>query len=174
MTNGLGRIPAEKVADNVFKLIDSDWMLITAGDIGSFNMMTASWGGLGVLWSKHVAFCFVRPTRHTYSFMEKNSVFTLSFFEEKYRDALNLCGTKSGRDIDKAKAAKLTPAKSPSGSVCFAEARMVIECKKIYFSDIDPKNFIDKSIDVNYPKKDYHRMYVGEITNCLIKKSNAD
>jgi flavin reductase (DIM6/NTAB) family NADH-FMN oxidoreductase RutF len=166
----LTKISAEELKDNVFKLIGADWMLITAGDINAYNTMTASWGAMGVLWSKNVCFCFLRPARHTRLFIEKNKMFTLSFFDEKYRAALNFCGSKSGRDIDKAKAAGITPIKSPSGSVYFSEARLVIECQKIYFQDLDPANFLDEAISANYPQKDYHRMYVGEIKGCYINK----
>lgn len=159
-----------KIKDNPFKLIGKDWMLITAGGIRKFNMMTASWGALGVLWNMNVAFVVVRPTRHTYGFMEKSGFFTLSFFDEKYRDALNFCGSKSGRDTDKAAKTGLTPVETGSGAVCFGEARMVLVCRKLYHQDISPANFADPSIDANYPAKDYHRMYVGEITECLLKQ----
>jgi flavin reductase (DIM6/NTAB) family NADH-FMN oxidoreductase RutF len=156
--------------DNVFELINKDWMLITAGPLDSFNMMTASWGGLGVLWSKKVCFCVVRPTRHTYKFMEKSDHFTLSFFDEEYRDALNFCGTHSGRDVNKIEKTGLTPLTSSKGVVFFNEARMVIEAKKIYFQDLNPENFLNGSIEENYPEKDYHRMYLGEIIRVLKKK----
>ena len=138
MGSKLTKISEEELKDNVFKLIGADWMLITAGDASSCNTMTASWGAMGVLWSKNVCFCFIRPTRHTRLFVEKNKAFTLSFFEDKYRKALNICGTISGKDKDKIKEAGLTPVISPSGSVYFSEARLVIECKKIYFQDINP------------------------------------
>ena len=161
----------EQLKDNVFKLVGSDWMLITAGKIKKYNTMTASWGGFGVLWGKNVCFCFVRPSRYTYEFMEKESAFSLSFFEEKYRSALNYCGTKSGRDVDKAAGAGITPAQSESGIVYFKEARIVIECKKIYFQDLEPRNFLDAGIEKNYGGKDYHRMYIGEITGCHVKTS---
>jgi flavin reductase (DIM6/NTAB) family NADH-FMN oxidoreductase RutF len=99
----------ELLTDNPFKLIGTDWTLITAGAPRSFNTMTASWGGLGVLWDKKVCFCFIRPTRHTYSFVEKAASFTLSFFDEQHRKALTFCGTHSGRDTDKIAATGLTP-----------------------------------------------------------------
>lgn len=163
-------IKPEQITDNVFELVGSDWMLVTAGTPDSFNTMTASWGGFGVLWNKDICWCVIRPGRYTYEFIEKNDTFTLSFFTEDYRDALNLCGTKSGRDIDKAAEAGLTPtAGRLEGTTGFAEARLVIECRKLYFQDIDPKHFLDPDIDRNYPQKDYHRMYVGEIVNCLVK-----
>lgn len=163
-------IAPRHISENVFKLIGSDWMLITAGTIESLNTMTASWGGLGVLWNKNVSFCFVRPTRYTYQFMEKSESFTLSFFEEKYRYVLNFCGSKSGRDVNKISATGITPIEDISGSIYFNEARLVIICKKIYFQDLNPNNFLENDIDKNYPQKDYHRMYIGEIIKCLIKK----
>lgn len=157
------------IKDNVFKLIGSDWMLITAGSLSSFNMMTASWGAMGELWNKKVCICFVRPVRHTYQFMEKADYFTLSFFDETHREALKLCGSKSGRDIDKAAETGLTPVEAESGAVYFAEARAVFECRKVYFQDLDPSHFIDQKIHDEYPNKDYHRMYIGEVIRCLTK-----
>ena len=154
---------------NPFKLIGSDWMLITAGDPANFNTMTASWGSLGVMWGKPAAFCVVRPSRHTYGFMEKNSLFSLSFFDRKYRKALEFCGSKSGRDTDKIKATGLTPVTGPAGSVCFEQARLVLECRKIYFQDYNPSKFLDPEIRKAYPNGDYHRLYIGEILRCLVK-----
>ena len=162
-------VPIDTTGDNPFKLIGSDWMLITAGPPEAFNTMTAAWGGLGVLWSKNVCFCFIRPQRYTYQFMEQSDAFTLSFFEEKYRKALQLCGSMSGREIDKAAEAGLTPVPGPlAGTTCFAEARMVIACRKIYFQDVNPQNFLDPGIEQNYPAQDYHRMYIGEVMECWV------
>jgi flavin reductase (DIM6/NTAB) family NADH-FMN oxidoreductase RutF len=170
MSDNFKKISPEELPDNPFKLVGSDWMLITAGTPESFNTMTASWGGMGVIWNRNVCFCVIRPTRYTYQFMEKADSFTLSFFEERYRSALELCGSKSGRDIDKAAAAGLTPiAGSIPGITTFAEARMVFECRKLYFHDLDPTHFLDQKIEDNYPQKDYHRMYIGEIVNCLVR-----
>jgi flavin reductase (DIM6/NTAB) family NADH-FMN oxidoreductase RutF len=163
----LHEIAVESIRDNVFKLIGADWMLITAGNDKQCNPMTASWGGLGVLWNRNVCFCFIRPTRHTYGFMEKGDTFTLSFFDGKYRNVLNFCGSNSGRTVDKIAAAKLTPVRGTTGGIYFAEARLVLECRKIYYQDITPASFIDPAIGGNYPEKDYHRMYVGEIVRCL-------
>lgn len=158
-----------QIKDNPFKLIADDWFLITAGGIDSYNTMTASWGCMGELWNKKVCFCFVRPQRHTYKFTEKSDSFTLSFFEEKYRDVLTVCGTESGRDINKADKTGITPIVGKSGSVYFEEARLVLECKKLYFDDLKPDHFIDPDIKNEYPKEDYHRMYIGEIINCLMR-----
>lgn len=170
MSEEFRKIKPEEISDNVFKLVGTDWMLITAGTLDSYNTMTASWGGFGVIWSKNICWCVIRPQRYTYEFAEKADSFTLSFFEDEYRPALNLCGTKSGREIDKAAVTGLTPVPGMlPGTTEFAEAKLIIECRKIYFQDIDPANFLDPSIDKNYPEKDYHRLYIGEIVNCLTK-----
>ena len=162
-------IVPEQLDEGAFKLIGKDWMLITAGGIDSFNTMTGGWGGLGVMWSRRVCCCVIRPQRHTYEFMEKSDFFTITFFEEKHRPALEYCGSHSGRDVDKIKATGLTPVQADSGAVYFAEARIVLECRKIYFQDIDPTNFLDPTIAGNYPAKDYHRMYMGEIVKCMVR-----
>ncbi|MDO8587094.1 MAG: flavin reductase family protein [Armatimonadota bacterium] len=170
MDNGFRIIRPEEIADNPFKLVGADWMLITAGPPDAYNTMTASWGGLGVLWNKNVCWCVIRPQRYTYQFIEKAESFTLSFFEERYRSALNVCGSSSGRDVDKAAATGLTPvAATLPGATSFAQARLVIECRKIYFQDLAPEHFLDPIIHDNYPQKDYHRMYFGEVMNCLVK-----
>lgn len=169
MGNEFKLITPGEISDNTFKLIGKDWLLITAGTKNNFNTMTASWGGFGVLWRKNVAFIVVRPTRYTYEFLESADSFTLSFFEEKYRDVLNLCGTKSGRDLDKAAAAGITPVEDTPGLVYFDEARLVLECKKLYFHDFDPRNFLEEGINELY-NDDYHRLYIGEITKSYIKE----
>jgi len=158
----------ELLTDNPFKLIGSDWMLITAGTAETFNTMTASWGGLGILWERKVAICYIRPTRYTYEFAERSPHFTLCFFEEQYRKALNYCGTHSGRNRDKVKEAGLTPVKA-NDIVYFEEARLVLGCRKLYYQDINPERFLDPKIGSMYPQKDYHRMYIGEIEKCLVR-----
>jgi flavin reductase (DIM6/NTAB) family NADH-FMN oxidoreductase RutF len=159
----LKKIEPQDIRQNPFTLIDDDWFLLTAGNTNAFNTMTASWGGMGILWNKPVVFCFVRPQRYTYKFMESNEFFTMSFFDESYRDALNLCGKVSGRQMDKIKATGLKPFESPKGSIFFDQAQLMLECRKLYFSDIIPEHFLVDGIKANYPKKDYHRMYIGEI-----------
>lgn len=151
----------QNLKESPFSMIDGG-MLVTAGDRDKFNTMTASWGGLGVMWNKNVSYVVVRPTRYTYEFMEKQDRYTLSFFDSEYADALTICGTKSGRSTDKVKETGLTPV-FDGGSVYFGEARLVLICKKLYFQDINPANFQDAMIDKLYPNKDYHRLYVGEV-----------
>lgn len=158
------KIDPFSLKDNVIDLIGNQWMLITAGDETRYNMMTASWGTIGFLWGKPVACIVVRPQRYTLEFIEKESCFTLSFFDEKYRTALKLCGTKSGREVNKAELAGITPFEPTQGCVAFKEARMIIKCRKLYADQIRENSFIDKSIlKTWYPSKDFHKIFVGEI-----------
>ena len=155
---------------NVFSMIGEQWMLVTAGSAERCNTMTASWGGLGVLWGKNVATIYIRPQRYTYQFVEENGYFTLAFFGPAYRQALSLCGSKSGRDVDKIKECGFTVAEAAGGAPYFEQAELVLVCKKLYWQDMDPTHFLDGQIDgTHYPKKDYHRIYVGEIVEVLKK-----
>ena len=163
------QIKPKEITDNSFQLFYKDWTLITAGTLEKYNMMTASWGGVGNLWNKRVVFIFIRPSRYTYEFTEASDVFSLNFFDEQYRSMLNLCGSESGRDIDKMTQPGLTP-REEHGTVYFEEARLVLVCKKIYYQDLLPGHFLDGDIAPHYPNQDYHRMYIGEILS-VFKKS---
>ena len=145
-------------------------MLITAGNEESFNTMTASWGTMGILWHLPIAICYIRPQRYTYIFAERSNYYTLSFFTDEHRKKLQFCGTKSGREYDKIKETGLTPLITSKGNIAFEEARMILECKKLYSDDIKPEHFIIRDlIPKNYPRKDFHRFYIGEITSVLIR-----
>ena len=164
------------------KRIGEEWMLVTAGNTqsgaGNWNTMTASWGGFGVLWNRDVVFMFIRPGRHTRSFIDSNQLFTLSFFNKKYRKALDICGEKSGKDTDKAMGAGLTPivfdnntaGGRAAGAIAFKEASDILVCRKIYTQELDPANFLDSGITAHYPLEDYHRMYVGEALTLFTSK----
>ncbi len=155
-----------ELQDNMFRRIGREWMLITAGKPEKFNTMTASWGGVGVLWNTNVTFSFVRPSRYTYGFMEQEKYYTLSFFGADCRRALQLCGSKSGRDIDKVAETGLTPV-FDAPAPYFAEAELVLVCRKLYTQDLDTERLLDPALMANYKDGDVHRMYVGEITKVL-------
>jgi flavin reductase (DIM6/NTAB) family NADH-FMN oxidoreductase RutF len=159
-------IPIEDLNVRIHDLWDRQWFLLTAGDFatGVFNAMTGGWGSLGVMWGRPFAQVVVRPVRYTFQFIEKFDSFTLSAFPDDCHDALLLLGSKSGREGDKIAESGLTPqASTRVGAPCFAEAELVLECRKIYSDNFDPARFLDPTIDRNYPEKDYHRMYFGEI-----------
>lgn len=163
-------VKPEELKDNPFDLVGKQWMLVSAGNADACNTMTASWGGFGILWGMPVATAYIRQTRYTKEFVDENDSFTLAVFDEKYRDALMLCGTVSGRDRDKMKEADLTPI-FVDDSVGFEEARMIIVCKKLYAQYMGPENFVCKEIiDKYYGDQDFHTMYVGQITKVLVKE----
>lgn len=155
--------------EDAVAMIGKEWMLITAGTQEDFNTMTASWGGVGFLWNKPVAFVFVRPERHTYGFLEREERFTLSFLGSEHRDILSFCGTKSGRDCDKVKETGLKPVPTEQGSVAFVQARLVLECRKLYRTEMNEEEFIDKSCLERWyndqPGGSLHVVYVAEIEN---------
>ncbi len=159
-------ISPTELRENVFNQIGRDWMLVTAGHIGNFNTMTASWGGMGVLWNANVCYAFVRPSRYTYEFMERENYFSLSFFDPGYRRSLQFCGAHSGRDTDKMAGAGLTPVFDAQAPY-FDQCSLSFICRKMYYQDIDPANFLDPTIKNHYNQGDYHRMYVGEIVKVL-------
>lgn len=167
------KIDPKELSGNVFEMIADGWALITVKDGDRFNTMTISWGGLGWLWRKPVAFTFVRPSRYTYDFMKKNDVITLSFFEKgKYRDQLNLLGSKSGRDIDKMKDSGLTPIEI-DGQIAFSEATCVMVLKQLYDGPLPEERIqnVDKSVYAlqNDRAPDIHDMRVSEVISCYIK-----
>jgi flavin reductase (DIM6/NTAB) family NADH-FMN oxidoreductase RutF len=159
-------IPVYDFDARVFQLWDKQWFLLTSGDFvaGHFNTMTVSWGAMGELWGRPFVQVVVRPHRYTFEFMERCDTFTLSAFPEAYRKALDLLGTKSGRDGDKVAASGLTPVASTCvAAPAFAEAELVVECRKMYWDDLEPGHFLMSDIRSHYPIRDYHRVYYGEI-----------
>ena len=145
------------------------WLLLTAGDRDDYNTMTVAWGSIGCMWGKPFVQVVVRPVRHTYNFTEKYPTFTVTAFPEEWRPALKLLGTKSGRDGDKIAESGLTVAPSKVvDAPAFAEAELILECRKIYWQDMAPDQFLDDDIHNRYPQKDYHRIYYGEIVRCAV------
>lgn len=161
-------IKIENLNVNPFTLIGKEWCLIGAKKGNDFNAMTASWGSVGVLWNKNIVTIYVRPQRYTKEFLDAQDYFTLSFFDESYKKALAVYGSESGRDINKEEKTGLT--RFDDGDYTYLEeAKLVIECKKMYVGEILPSEMLDASIELNYPNKDYHFIYIGEIKKVLEK-----
>lgn len=158
-------IPYDNLHLPVFRAWETEWLLLSVGEYpDNFNIMTVAWGGFGVLWARPVALIVVRPERYTYGFLESHDTFTLCAFPEEHKEKLSFCGRRSGRNVDKVKECGFTPiasrkAKAPG----FAEAELIVECRKIYFSDLSPQNFLAEYIAPNYPTKNYHRVFIGEV-----------
>lgn len=148
------------------RIWNKTWFLLTCGDFasGKFNTMTVAWGSMGVMWFKPFVQVVVRPTRYTYEFMEQYESFTLSALGDDHRKALQFMGSHSGRDTDKIAETGLTPiASSAVAAPGYDEAELIIECRKTYWQDMDPSQFVDPSIEQHYPEKDYHRIYFGQV-----------
>lgn len=161
-------ISVEELKDNPFTLINKDWMLITAGNQDKHNTMTASWGGVGELWGKYVSTIYIRPQRYTLEFVEREDFYSLCFFGPEYRQALSLCGSRSGRDVDKDKETGLTP-RFDQAAPYYEQARLVFICRKLYKQDMTEEAFLDKSLLDKWYDNDLHRMFIGEIVKVLEK-----
>lgn len=165
-------INPDQIKDNVIELIGKEWMLVSAGDKEKFNMMTASWGGMGVLWNRPVVFAFIRPERYTREFIDAKNEFTITFLGPELRKAHSICGSKSGREIDKVAATGLTPLFTEAGNPVFEEARFTLECKVVYKSEIEEAKFLDPSVFPRwYDEKNgnAHIVYIAEILNAWEK-----
>jgi len=167
-------ISVQELQLNPMTLIAKEWMLVTAGSEGGYNTMTASWGHLGSIWGhgggRPTSVIFVRPQRYTKEFVDREELYTLSFFSPEYKDKLAYLGSHSGRDGDKVAAVGLTPAFG-DGFTYFAEASLVLVCRKLYRAPILEEGFLDKSIiEESYPQRDFHDMYVGEIVKVLTQE----
>jgi flavin reductase (DIM6/NTAB) family NADH-FMN oxidoreductase RutF len=144
---------------------EAQWAVLSCGDYAArnFNCMTVSWGALGNMWARRFVLVVVRPTRHTYGFMEANDQFTFNVLPARYKPVLEILGTRSGRTMDKINQSGLTPiASSAIASPGFDEAELILQCRKIYFDDLEPGHFLAPDIHHGY-RNDYHRMYFGHI-----------
>ena len=162
--------PIDMLNMNPFTKIGKEWALISAGDKNKCNTMTVSWGGVCVLWGKNVVYIFIRDSRYTKEFIDNGEFFSMSFFNEKYRDALSYCGKESGRNVDdKFKGAGLTPAfrhNIPYPD----EANLVLLCRKMAAVPITEDTFVDPQIMPKwYSDNDMHVMYVGEIIEAVAR-----
>ncbi|MGN0485357.1 MAG: flavin reductase family protein [Lachnospiraceae bacterium] len=161
--------PFEELDFNPFTRIGKDWFLLTCGDKQKANTMTASWGGVGVLWGKNVVFTFVRDTRYTKEFLDKNDFFTLSFMNESQHDVLSYLGSTSGRDEDKIANSGLT-LDYFRGIPYIDESDLVMVCEKMSATRLTEESFINKKIMPKwYADNNMHTMYVGEIIQVLAR-----
>lgn len=162
------KINIQELDMNTFTSIGKNWMLITAGNQEKVNTMTASWGGLGVLWGQDVVMAYIRPQRYTKQFVDQEQCFSLSFFDG-YKKELGILGSVSGRDTDKIKDVDFHIAYLENVPT-FQEAKLVFIVEKIYEDTIKPECFLDSSLDEKwYPHKDYHTMYIAKIKSIYIQ-----
>ncbi len=160
-------IEVKQLNENFIKDIADEWMLITAGNEKKYNMMTASWGFMGEIWGNDSAVALIRPSRYTLEFINANDYFTLSFYGDN-KDIHKICGSKSGRDVDKTELCRLDPVfdKAPY----FKQARLVLICKKQYVQKMESSCFTDKEPLERWYDNDLHYMIIGKIEKVLIKE----
>jgi flavin reductase (DIM6/NTAB) family NADH-FMN oxidoreductase RutF len=161
-------INPKEIDTNLIKTIADEWMLISAGDENGYNMMTASWGFAGEMWGNDSVIAMIRPQRYTMEFVNKSDYFTLSFYGDN-KEIHKICGSKSGRDVNKTELTGLTPVFNDD-TVYFEEARLVLVCKKQYVQRLEEDCFIDKEPLKWYADKDYHNMIIGKIEKVLVKE----
>ena len=157
-----------KLDFNPFVKFDEEWAIVTAGNRDGFNGMTISWGSAGILWNKEIINVYIKPCRYTESFTKENDYFTVSFFPKECREALNVMGTKSGRDCDKVKEANLTPVFLKNG-VDYKEASLTIVCRKIYAAPFVSELVPEFAHERYYTKEEEHVMYIGEVVEVIQK-----
>ncbi len=160
-------ISAKEIKENLIEAISNEWMLIAAGDEDGFNMMTASWGFAGEMWGEDSVIAMIRPQRYTMDFVNSHDYFTLSFYGDD-KEIHKICGSKSGRDVDKARLTGLVPV-FEDNTVYFEQARLVLICKKQYVDCLKEENFVDQSV-LKWYNKDYHNMVIGKIEKVLVKE----
>lgn len=166
---------ANQLKENFFETISKEWMIVCAGGADHYNMMTASWGGIGWLWNKPVAFVFIRPERYTFEFSMQNDFMTLSFLgnSEQARKIYQFCGSQSGRDVNKETQSGLTPMPLAEGKcVGFKESRLTLVCRKLYADNLKPEAFTDPALVSQWygAKGGFHQMYVVEIKEILTEE----
>lgn len=162
-------IAPEDFNESTFKVIGKDWLLVTGADEGKANAMTASWGGMGVMWGKNVVYLVIRPQRYTKEFLDKAEGLTISVFDESYRKMMSYFGTVSGRTEDKIVKSGLTTVED-NGRIYYEEARVVMVCRKLYAQEMQADCLLDDELkDKWYPDNDYHTLYIVEIEKLLIK-----
>lgn len=159
-------ISPKEIPDNLIKAISEEWMLISAGDENGYNMMTASWGFAGEMWGNDSVIAMIRPQRYTMKFVKENDYFTLSFYGDR-KDIHKVCGSQSGRDVNKTELTGLTPVFSDD-TVYFEEARLVLICKKQYLDTLKKECFIDDA-PLKWYDNDFHNIVIGKIEKVLIK-----
>lgn len=159
------KVGVNELSLNPFVKIGKEWMLISAEKDGKVNTMTASWGMMGVFWGKNVVTVGIRPQRYTKEFVDAGDIFTLTFFDGEQKEALTHLGTVSGRDEDKISTVGFHVTKVGDAPT-FEEGKLVLVCKKLMQTPLDPKEFLEDWIDTKwYPEKDYHMMYTAEIVD---------
>ncbi|HEX2952000.1 MAG TPA: flavin reductase family protein [Armatimonadota bacterium] len=149
-----------------FTTFNPDGVLLVSGsDVSHANPMTISWGMFGIMWGKPTMMAMVRHTRYTYNYITKNPDFTVNWMSEDWSDALRICGSTSGRDMDKFAETGLTPVPGIIvASPVIDQSALSLECRTIYRTELTQESFLDQSVfSTMYGDGDIHDLFFGEI-----------
>ena len=162
-------IPNELIEINPFEKIAKEWFAISAGSKEKANTMTASWGGVGELWGRDVVYIFIRESRYTKEFIDKEDGFSCTFFDKSNHSALKYFGSVSGRDEDKLSNAHMH-LDYYEDIPYIDEGNMVFVCKKMAKIPITKDMYLNQELNPKwYSDGDYHTLYVGEILQTLAR-----
>jgi flavin reductase (DIM6/NTAB) family NADH-FMN oxidoreductase RutF len=172
------QINVKEIPEDVFTLMSEDFAVLTAGTPSHYNSMVVGWGGWGTSLNRPVAYCILRASRYTLELMRKEQTYTMTFFDEQFKDDIMEFGKQSGRDSDaKMKNTQLTSVQTPDGNMTFKEAKLIIELKLAQVTTVSPDDFYlqegrDFVVNANPGGKhnDYHKIVFGEITNVWVSK----
>ncbi len=168
---GFKEIQPSELELKPFYALDKEWALVSAGREDSMNTMTVSWGSMGTIWGKPTVTAYIRDSRYTKGFVDKEDIFTLSFFDEEYKKTLGYLGAASGRDEDKVAKSGLTPTfEYGINAPVFKEAKLTFICRKVFAQRLELENVLNDSVfDRYYPDGDRHTIYFGEVVKVLVK-----
>ena len=163
-------VDPKTLTPEIFRVFGTQNALLTAGDGDRCNTMTIGWSQLGTLWNLPVCTVYVRPERYTYQFMEASDYFTVSVLPASEKQTMRICGSKSGRDVDKIKACGLTVCRGAGDAPFFDEAELALVCRKLFVQDLEPVCVKDARIFDSYGAKGgWHRSYIGEVVEAYMK-----
>ena len=158
-----------KFNTNIFEQFDKKWALLSAGTKDDHNAMTISWGSMGTLWNLPIITAYVKPLRVTHKFMLDKDYFTVSFYPEEMRDALEKMGTISKREHpDKDIVAGLT-VRDLGKAVTYEGAEITFLCKKIYFQDMVTAHMPPEIVKAFYSPEEPHTLFIGAIMDVITK-----
>lgn len=169
------KIDPTEIPEDVFTLVNKDFTVLTGGNPEHYNSMLASWGGWGTLFDKPVTWCFLRANRYTLELIRKDLTYTMSYFDNEYKEDIMPFGTQSGRNSNKMKETKLAAVQTPAGNMTYKEAKLIIECKLFEITTVSPDDFQTEDFrtfvtDAHAEAKDYHKIVFGEITGVWVRK----
>ncbi len=149
-------------------------LLATTRRSGGSNVMVIGWGTVGIVWGRPIFQVLVRPSRHTYGLLEESDEFTVNVPTDAMREWVAVCGTRSGRDIDKIAQCGLTARRAAHVlAPDIAQCPIVYECQVVHANDIMPARLAGEILDGAYMGADYHRVYFGKILSVRIDEDAA-